>query len=362
MNLPIVILGCQGAGKSSLVNALLGGEHAKVEPNMLKDGTAVVTVHHGHYDIIDTPGLNSSYTLSGPQIANELSQLKSSKFLTLLVLDASTTRFNGAERDKLTKIVIDMNNVQLKVIVVWSKCGLLKEPNIEGKVTELQSGNFFRGEKIFGNAATPYFTTENIGEHLPQLMKDNFYVSMSEVKVKLSKPSGANAVAGAAVRNTAPTKPDLPPMDGSISGRLRHMMQPVSLEPSRPSKNFVKLVKNVLAVRKNSPDDYRVAKMLGDSLIKIAAIFHCLRTRPSNIAEGLDVAINKYINNSEEGAMFKFQECIPELNETPLRGTLEPNHLNAHTKVDFVEALLYYAFAGSNDYNLAHILSGIFKN
>jgi putative ribosome biogenesis GTPase RsgA len=73
MNLPIVILGCQGAGKSSLVNALLGGQHARVEPNMLKDGTDAVAVHRGHYDIIDTPGLNSSYTLSGPQIANVIS-------------------------------------------------------------------------------------------------------------------------------------------------------------------------------------------------------------------------------------------------------------------------------------------------
>jgi hypothetical protein len=290
------------------------------------------------------------------------SQLKSGNFLTLLVLDASTARFNGAERDKLTKIVIDMHNVQLKVIVVWSKCGLLKEPNIEGKVTELQSGNFFHGEKIFGNAATPFFTTENIGEHLPQLMKDIFYVSMLEVKEKLSKPCGASAKAGAAVRNTAPAKPELPPMDGCSSGRLRQMIPPVPPEPSKPSKNFVKLVKNVLVVRRNSPEDYPAAKMLGDSLIKIAAIFHCLRTRPGNLAEGLDVAISRYIINSEEGAMLKFQECIPELNETPLPGPPEPNHLKARTKVDFVEALLYYAFAGSNDYDLTHILSGIFRN
>jgi predicted GTPase len=151
-NCPIVVLGCQGAGKSTLVNDLMGQPVADVGPNMLKDGTVAVSSHLGRYNIIDTPGLNSEYPVSGGQIRSELSKLQSKQFLALLVLDACTSRFVGHERKKLTEICVHFKH-PMKFVVVRSKSNLLKQPGLADKVRELKNGDFFPGNALFEHSS-----------------------------------------------------------------------------------------------------------------------------------------------------------------------------------------------------------------
>jgi hypothetical protein len=161
----------------------------QIGPDMLKDGTVAVSSHSGRYNIIDTPGLNSKYPVSGGQIRSELSKLQSKQFLALLVLDACTARFVGHEREKLTEICVHFNP-PMKIVVVWSKSNLLKEPGIADKVRELKNGDFFKGYALFEPSAQQYYTTENIREYLVPLMSAS--ESLSRVDVETVSVAGAS--------------------------------------------------------------------------------------------------------------------------------------------------------------------------
>jgi small GTP-binding protein len=150
----VVVFGTGSAGKTSLINALLGQDVGKTAPTL---GTTRAGECHSHtiegvegtLVLTDTPGLSEAGR-EGAAREEQARQLAARADLLLFVLDQDLTR---TERDSLELLT----RLEKQTIVVLNKKDLFNEPDLEAILDRLRDrlAGVVRREDIVAVAAAP---------------------------------------------------------------------------------------------------------------------------------------------------------------------------------------------------------------
>lgn len=125
---PIAILGAPNAGKSTLLNALVGDDRAIVSDiaGTTRDAIEDTCVIEGTlFRFIDTAGIRETSDVIEKEGIKRAIEKASSAHTVLYMLDSSTETVESAEQ-KISKLNLDSG---INLVAVWNKCDLKPAPD-----------------------------------------------------------------------------------------------------------------------------------------------------------------------------------------------------------------------------------------